>query len=82
MRRAIGFEQSEIDRFAGKAEELCQWLEQQPSEVDGSAARSRLTIPPRLTAIAAILVVYGAPIILEGGSTEGLCWGADCHVLV
>jgi hypothetical protein len=81
MRQGIGFEQSEIDRFAGQAEELCQWLGQQ-TEVDGPAVRSRLTIPPRLTALAAILVVYGAPIILEGGSAEGLCWGADCHVLV
>lgn len=82
MRRAIGFEQVEIEQFADKAADLCQWLEQQSSEVDGRDGRIRLTIPPRLTAIAAILVVYGAPIILEGGSAQGLCWGSDCHVLV
>lgn len=82
MRRGIGFEQAELDRFAGKATELCHWLEQQPSEVDGRDARIRLTIPPRLTAIAAILVVYGAPIIMEGGGAEGLCWADGCHVLV
>ena len=82
MRREIGFEQAEIEQFADKATELCQWLDQQPSATDscGVQERSRLTIPPRLTAIAAILVVYGAPIILEGRGANGLCWAGGCHV--
>lgn len=84
MRRGIGFEQAEIERFADKATELCRWLDQQPSGTGGcdTQERSRVTIPPRLTAIAAILVVYGAPIILEGPGADGLCWAGGCHLAV
>jgi hypothetical protein len=80
MRQPIGFEQAELDRLANTATELCQWLEQQPFGATESDARSQQSIPPRLTAIAAILVVYGGPIVLGGSGTEGLCWAGGCMI--
>lgn len=73
MRQPLDLSQKALDDLGAQADRLDEWLEGQDVAAHGTHG---LPLPPRLTAIASLALVYSLPILLDSGLPASTCWSA------
>ncbi len=76
MKQQIKFESQELDGLAARADELCEWLNDEES-AEGER-QEVVNIPVHITVIASTALVYGLPILLDRYLPNAACWGGGC----